>query len=78
MNDSDFKKCLERNNLVPRKPMKVKELIKELGECDTEYGVVMNIIDDRIDSSTYIISHVSYGWKESGIVSLESGECIMS
>jgi hypothetical protein len=55
--------------------MKVKELIAKLQEIDQELNVVLTINDDGISSWT--LQTIDLGWEPSGVVSLESNECIM-
>ena len=55
--------------------MKVKELIEKLKEVDQELNVVLTINDG--DVTSWELQEIDLGWEVSGVVSLESNECIM-
>ena len=55
--------------------MKVKDLIEKLQEVNQELDVVLTIHDE--DVSSWTLQTIDLGWEPSGVVSLESNECIM-
>ena len=57
--------------------MKVKDLIEKLREVNPELDVVLTIYDeDYGDSTSWELQDISLGWEPSGVISLESDNCI--
>ena len=56
--------------------MKVKDLIEKLQMVNQELEVVLTI-HDHDDISSWTLQTIDLGWELSGVVSLESNECIM-
>ena len=56
--------------------MKVKELIEKLLKVDQELDVVLTINDGDITS--WELQTIDLGWEPSGVVSLESDNCILN
>ena len=57
--------------------MKVKDLIEKLREVNPELDVVLTIYDeDYGDSTSWELQDISLGWEPSGVISLQSDNCI--
>ena len=56
--------------------MKVKELIEKLQKVNQELDVVLTINDG--DVASWELQEISLGWEPSGVVSLESDNCILN
>ena len=56
--------------------MKVKKLIEELQKINPELDVVLTINDG--DITAWELQTIDLGWEPSGVVSLESNNCILS
>ena len=57
--------------------MKVKDLIEKLREINPELDVVLTVNDDG-DITSWELQTIDLGWEPSGVVSLESDNCILS
>ena len=57
--------------------MKVKDLIEKLREINPELDVVLTVNDEG-DITSWELQTIDLGWEPSGVVSLESNNCILS
>ena len=57
--------------------MKVKDLIEKLRDINPELDVVLTVNDDG-DITSWELQTIDLGWEPSGVVSLESDNCILS